>query len=462
MFRSALAFAAGLVLTASVGAAVGPTNIGPGNGTPTVDNTCSELTLAPSGSRAMTREEVAQLSPTVLTAGGSLAEELATYNISVSELNVGTELPVMLPGGVPSSVYVLEREIAPIADQHTWVILYSTAPNVVRAELERRRLPFPWSGFIVSLDATDRESPIQVSLLGHPNEKLLYDPAARTFRAPAISAPLNSGATASACVTCILGLVRSIVCEAVADGISCATVAGCPGAIISALIRASWKLLTSDLCFAKDLSDCRQTCFLPTIRITPASDSQLQPGHRSIGVDISGTNAGAWALPLPTNGGAIGPPLIKIGPNPRTLDWNAQVGVYSIYAGNIPLTTNAAIAKNTNIAVGNAAAMAVNWAITDGCFDNEGLRVRFFDRTHNAVFPSQGYYSVPSGGARTFSFTALRGSDMCIGAVQDPPGTTYWCCGINGEHSGDYSPLCHSTIPLTGAFQPSNRLTCDN
>jgi hypothetical protein len=238
-------------------------------------------------------------------------------------------------------------------------------------------------------------------------------------------------------------------------------VAGCPGAIISVLIRASWKLLTQDLCFQGDIVSCVNTCALPRITVTPASNAQLTTGHHPITVSISGTNAGAWALPVPQNG-LPGAPLLKIGGNPRVLDWAAATGVYTIYAGNIPLTSTPGVTRSTNVSVGQSATATVNWTISDGCADNHGFQVRFFDETHGGVFPnSTHYYVVPAGGQATFSFSAPRGSRLCLGAQQDPPDDFTWCVGIDGNLDGSYSNLCCMVVPATGSFNPTNNLTCN-
>jgi hypothetical protein len=409
-------------------------------------------------------QQMSSWATATLTTGTSLAEELQAYGVAMNEFTTGTEIPLTLPGHVASSIYVLERQSSRNPVENTWVILYSMAPTEVRLELERQGISYPWSGFVLIMDGNDAAAPLRLGMLGQPEHQLVYDRATRTFQRA--SRPILEGVPeakiSQGCIDCLLDLVKSVACEAVADGVACATVAGCPGAIISALIRASWKLLTQDLCFQGDIASCAFSCALPQITITPSSNAQVSSGLQKITVSISGTNAGAWALAVPQNS-LPGAPLIKLGGNPRILDWNPRAGVYTIYAGNVPLLNTPGVARSTNVKVGQQGSTAiVNWTITDECNDSRGLRIRFFDRTIGGVFPGlANYYAVPSAGQKTFSFNAPRGSRVCLGAAQDPPGSSSWCYGINGNLDGSYSNTCCTVIPATGTHTLSNRLVCD-
>lgn len=425
---------------------------------------CSpDVALNGTRSIALTGRQVASWSDAPLTTGASLAEELSSYGIPMSELTVGTEVPLTLPGNVENSVYVLERLSPRGPEEHAWIILYSLAPTAVRLEMERQGIRYPWSGFVLTMDAEEAETPLRLGILGQADEQLVFDLATRTFQ-PASVALLHDQAAAKVsqgCTACIRDLLKSVACEALATGVACATVAGCPGAILSALIRATWKLLTQDLCFPLDLVSCAAACAAPRISLTPASNARLNPGRQQIKVDISGTNAGAWALPVPQNG-RPGVPLIKLGSNPRVLDWVAAAGVYTIYAGNIPLANAPGMVRSTNVTVGSTSTASVNWRIVDGCSDNRGFRVRFFDKTNGGVFPSQSeVFTVPAGGDRTFSFNAPRGSRICLGAEQSPPTSSWWCYGINGNQDGSYSAGCCSIVPSTGNLNLGNTLICN-
>ena len=398
-----------------------------------------------------------------LTTGGTLADEMKAYGLQLSDFTTGTEVPLTLPGKVASSVYVLESQSARDPMAHTWVILYSVAPTAVRVALEQEGVKYPWSGFVLTLDGNNVAAPIRLGMLGQPSNQLVYDPQARTFHNA--ETPLAGAAQAKIsqdCIQCIIDLVKSVACEAVADGISCATVAACPGAILSALLRATWKLLTQDLCFPGDIAKCAASCAFPQITLTPSSNAQLSSGRQQITVSISGTNAGAWALPI-QQGSLPGAPLIKIGSNPRVLDWNPTNGTYTIYAGNIPLVNTPGIARSTNVNVGvSSATGSVSWTISDSCNDNRGLRFRIFDKTRGGVFPSTStYYAVPAGGQVIASFNAPRGSRICLGASQDPPGSTWWCYGINGDRDGSYSSLCCAVVPASGNLTAGNNLVCN-
>lgn len=409
-------------------------------------------------------EEFASWAEAPLSTGTSLSEELRSYGISMSEFSAGRKIALTLPGNRETSIYVLARESLRQPLDNTWVMLYSVAPTAVRLELEHQGIVYPWSGFVVTMDDRNGSGSLRVGMLGQPDHQLEYNPVSHQFqRVAAANLAGESQVKASeGCMDCILGLVKEVACEFLADTVACLTVAGCPGAVISALVRASWKLLTQDVCFPANIALCAFRCGMPEIKITPASNTILSPGKQQITVNISGTNAGAWVLPVPQNG-RPGAPMIRLGGNPRVVEWNASAGVYTIYAGSIPLTGYPGIQRNTNVVVGQVSFVPVNWTITDGCSDNRGLRVRFFDKTRGGVFPSaSSYFVIPVGSQKTLAFNAPRGSRICIGAGQDPPSSRSWCYGINGTADGSYSATCCAVVPETGALTLSNRLICTN
>lgn len=394
--------------------------------------------------------------------GGTLSDELFSYGVDASELFTETEMPVDLPGPIRTSIYLLERRSAARPESRTWVLLYSTAPTIVRKELEHRGISYPWSGFVLSVDEGD-EVPIRLGVLGQPKQQLAYDVQSRSF--VPMGVPFGAAGTdraiSSGCIQCIKDLILDVACEAAAEGISCSTIAACPGAILSALIRATFRLITTEVCFPADLALCAVRCAAPQITITPASNAHLNSGQQRVTVNISGTNAGAWMLAVP-QGGLPSAVSVKIGTNPRVINWNPADGVYTLFAGNIPLTGFPWAAKSTNVAVGQSGATGpVSWTITDACVDGRGFRLKFFDKTRGGTFPSSGSYSIPNGQSRTFTFNAPRGSRVCLGAVQDPPTSTYWCYGIDGTEDGSYSSLCCQTVPQSGTLAPSLNLICD-
>ncbi len=397
--------------------------------------------------------------------GVSLAEALHASGVEVSELTTGTEIPVVLPGNVASSVFVLEREVPREPQNHTWVVLYSVAPTLVRQAMEREGIRYPWSGFVMVMDGENNVAPLRVGMLGERGA-LVYNSSTHTFEREQSESLLGGQPQAfGACVSCILDLVKSVICEAVADGVSCATLAGCPGAVLSALIRATFKLVTDDLCFEGDILGCANSCGLQQITLTPDSDAQIKPGNQKITVNIArGPNLGAWVLPVKQNG-VPGAPQIHFGlSSQQTFNWNAAAGVYNLYAGNIPApnTTIPGLGKSTNVRVGQSTTAVVTWQVIDGCDDGRGFRIRFFDKTHGGVFPSSGYDSIPSGGENTFTMNVPRGSNLCRGAEQDPPTELYWCYGINGDQDADYpgAGTCCYQVPASGNLDLSVRLVC--
>jgi hypothetical protein len=383
----------------------------------------------------------------------SLATALRDFNIDISKFTTGTEVPLVLPGHVETSVFVLEREVQGQPLDHTWVVLYSVAPPAVRQAMEQQGIRYPWNGFVMNMDG-NAAAPIRIGMLGQPDSQLVYDPQRHTFVQDTL--PLLSGLRKDeGCVSCILDLVKSVVCEAVADGISCATVAGCPGAVLSALLRATFKLVTGDLCFLGDINSCANSCGLQQIRITPESNAQLNRGAQKITVNtLSGKNVGAWAMAVRQDA-VLGTPIVTLGTsNQQTLNWNPRIGVYTIYAGNIPVPAFSipGLARSTNVNVGQSPTVAVSWRITDSCDDGRGFRVRFFDKTRGGAYPASGYDTVPSGGEQTFTMNVPRGSMLCEGAVQDPPTDSYWCYGIDGGQNADYpgAGTCCYQVPTSG------------
>ena len=111
---------------------------------------------------------------------------------------------------------------------------------------------------------------------------------------------------------------------------------------------------------------------------------------------------------------------------------------------------------NCNSPTGSA---TVEWTLTDGCADSRGISVRFFDRTRGGYSPSGSSYSIPSGGTKKLTFSAQRGSQLCIGAQTDPATSSSWCVGFNGDQSPS-SSLCCATVPSSGKLVKSLRLTC--
>lgn len=106
----------------------------------------------------------------------------------------------------------------------------------------------------------------------------------------------------------------------------------------------------------------------------------------------------------------------------------------------------------------------VEWTITDGCPDSRGMSVRFFDRTRGGFYPPGSSYTISSGSSRKIKFTAPRGSQLCFGAQASPATSSYWCVGLDGTQDPNYpgagTSLCCATVPSSGSFTKSNRLTC--
>jgi hypothetical protein len=131
------------------------------------------------------------------------------------------------------------------------------------------------------MNGSNVAAPLRLGMLGQSGDQLVYKPKTRTFQRNSEADLARSLQTKASqgCIDCLFDLVKSIACEAVADGIACATVAGCPGAVISALLRATWKLLTQDLCFQGDIAVCAATCAFPQITLTPSSKRVFGKGH---------------------------------------------------------------------------------------------------------------------------------------------------------------------------------------
>ncbi|MFL6259681.1 MAG: hypothetical protein ACJ76Y_08220 [Thermoanaerobaculia bacterium] len=199
--------------------------------------------------KTLTERQVISWADAPTAMGVPLGEALRDYSVDISMLTTGTEVPLVLPGNVETSIFVLEREVKGQPLNHDWVILYSVAPPAVRQALERQSIRYPWSGFVMRMDDND-PAPIRIGMLGQSGFQLIYNPRKHTFERNLLPTPGGLQiADSQDCMSCILDLVKSVVCEAVADGVSCATLAGCPGAVLSALIRATFKLITGDLCF---------------------------------------------------------------------------------------------------------------------------------------------------------------------------------------------------------------------
>jgi hypothetical protein len=103
--------------------------------------------------------------------------------------------------------------------------------------------------------------------------------------------------------------------------------------------------------------------------------------------------------------------------------------------------------------------VTLSWTIADGCNDGLGLQVRFFDANNNLVWPdSSNVYVIGSNQQQSYNLNALRSGKICVGAQTNPPNSTYWGVGINGNMG---CASCCFTFPSTGSyFTASNSLTC--
>lgn len=99
---------------------------------------------------------------------------------------------------------------------------------------------------------------------------------------------------------------------------------------------------------------------------------------------------------------------------------------------------------------------SLTWEITDGCRDNKGLQIRFFDRANNLVWPSASdVYVVPSGETRVRTLSCRAGASICYGARTDPAGSTYWGVDVDG------SKTCETCCTTCRTATTTRELTCN-
>jgi hypothetical protein len=99
------------------------------------------------------------------------------------------------------------------------------------------------------------------------------------------------------------------------------------------------------------------------------------------------------------------------------------------------------------------------WTIKDGCFDGEGIYVRFFDETNDIVFPnSSQVYSVGSGRSGVIKLSVKRGAKICYGAEPSNLDGSYW--GVSLDDSQSCASCCN-IVPNSGNISRSVSLVCN-
>ncbi len=97
----------------------------------------------------------------------------------------------------------------------------------------------------------------------------------------------------------------------------------------------------------------------------------------------------------------------------------------------------------------------LHWNITDSCDDNSALKLRFFDRTDNLVWPdsSNVYTYANLGQTYISSLSCMTDNKICYGG-ESSAGSRSWGLGLSGERGCD--ACCYSCADRT----VSNSLTC--
>lgn len=99
---------------------------------------------------------------------------------------------------------------------------------------------------------------------------------------------------------------------------------------------------------------------------------------------------------------------------------------------------------------------SMRWEITDGCRDDRGIQLKFFDSANNLVWPSSSsVYVIPSGETRTGTLSCRTGANICYGARKDPETSTYW--GVDLDGSRTCASCCNTCRDTT----VTRTLTCD-
>jgi len=99
------------------------------------------------------------------------------------------------------------------------------------------------------------------------------------------------------------------------------------------------------------------------------------------------------------------------------------------------------------------------WTVRDGCFDGQGLYVRFFDETNDLVFPnSTQAYTISSGHSGVVRLSVKRGAKICYGAEPSDRNGLYWGVALDNDQGCD---TCCNIVPASGNLARSVNLVCD-
>lgn len=308
--------------------------------------------------------DLAQLSRSMVTGGVTLARALRSGDDATAPEAFEAKSRIsIVSNGVEFEAYSLLN-----VQEHDFegVLIFSPVPRIVRAELAARNIDVPWS--VMTIAPGSATGSIRLGLVGHgpAEDYALFDEGSPPSAASGVQTDVSDG-----CVDCIKGQLINAACEAVAVAISCKTVVGCPGAIMAAVIKS----VIGDVCSQFSLVACAAQCAIPTISLTPGSNTTFPPSNVQVQVSVSGVQSGNWVAIL--RGTALVYLRTGFGSS-DTYSWPATQGTYRIMAGNIPLLASMPWYKSSsNVVIASANAPPT----ANFVFTTSGLTANFEDRS---------------------------------------------------------------------------------
>jgi PKD repeat protein len=274
----------------------------------------------------------------------------------------------------------LEYEAVSLVDldgeSYQGVLLYSPIPKNVREQLAAKNVVMPWSALSIQPGSTP--SSLRLEMLGQgvaEDVNFVNDGTVQVHDRAGPRATATDG-----CISCIKDQLRSIACEAAAIGISCATGIGCPGSVMAVIIKAVIGETTSLTCSQIQIMACAVQCSLPTITLTPNSNTVFPPSTIPIQVGISGGSflQGNWVAVVQ----GLNVVFFSIGAGASDrYNWSATPGTYTILGGNIPISASVPwIKASTNVVV-KSANVPPNATFT---VSTNGLTASFIDTSRDS------------------------------------------------------------------------------